>query len=340
MCPGIGTFARVNAKVRAMRSDLLGESTLISLARAPDMDQFMNILSRTLYGPGIENRTEENAFSEMLLQFEIKRFKSIQKQSAPAIRDLIRLLLERYDGEGLKIILRYWHKKIKPAGVYQPALYDFPTREILEADSMETISDLISHTPFQEAVSSAASAYKQENTLFPVEISLDRTLFTRIWHGADGLNRRDCDLLHRLVGTEIDLKNLQWIVRLRRYYKMHRNQIMKVLLPYGHALGEEGIKKILTGENVSKIIQKVSLGIPLDLTREWDTTDPFAALEQFLYQVLLLEARHAFAAFPFSIGSILGYFYLLRIETKNLRILMQSRKYGLTAESAEALLVR
>ena len=62
-------------------------------------------------------------------------------------------------------------------------------------------------------------------------------------------------------------------------------------------------------------------------------------MEKFLYQILLGEAEKAFAQFPFSIGAIFGYFYLIRIETRNIRTLIHAKIYGLPPQAVESLLV-
>jgi vacuolar-type H+-ATPase subunit C/Vma6 len=63
------------------------------------------------------------------------------------------------------------------------------------------------------------------------------------------------------------------------------------------------------------------------------------SLEGFLMHVLFFEARSAFGKFPFSISSVAGYMILLRIESRNIRMLLQAKAYGLSSGETAPLLV-
>jgi V/A-type H+-transporting ATPase subunit C len=58
-----------------------------------------------------------------------------------------------------------------------------------------------------------------------------------------------------------------------------------------------------------------------------------------LAQGLLQEARRALAGFPFTIGIILGYLILKRLETRNIISILYSKSYGMKPDQIRGILV-
>ena len=94
------------------------------------------------------------------------------------------------------------------------------------------------------------------------------------------------------------------------------------------------------GASVGEMMKEILHGLKADLL--FDPKQEFALemLDRFLYQFLLAEAKRAFAGFPFSIGAILGYYYLMRIEMKNIRTLLEAKVYEMPPDEIEPMLIR
>ena len=90
---------------------------------------------------------------------------------------------------------------------------------------------------------------------------------------------------------------------------------------------------------MTEILTKIIRGSALSLPGELDENAVSQIIENFLYHVLAVEAKHAFSEFPFSIGSILGYMILQRIESKNLKTIIYAKSYNLPASKIEDHLV-
>ncbi len=168
------------------------------------------------------------------------------------------------------------------------------------------------------------------------------------------LNARDRAVVRRLVGIEIDLKNLDWISRFRNYYKLPFAEIRDLLLPNGSKIGAEALADFAAEGRMSDAAARVARGtgillpesdiFPREQSRPADRDAIFGAsqldaMERFLSHILLSEARRAFRGNPLCIGSILGYFYCLRMETRNLKTLLTGKRYGIPAPQIESYLV-
>ena len=339
----IGTYGFINAKVRAMRSFLLTDALYHTMAAAESLQEFFSVLSQTHLRGVVDLATaqEPEKIEQALLREEIQRIQSIRKKSHKRIIRLITLYLERYDGERLKVILRYWHRKTeKEVPIIRARIvYDFPIDAIVMADSLSEVIVLLEGTPFRDVLARVAADYQETRTLFPLELAIDRSVFDRIWRATDDLGTKDKAIARRLLGIEIDLRNLDWIGRLKTYYDLPSAEIGERTLPHGFRIHAEDIRRIATDGNVIQALMKVASGSRFSGNLPSQSESDLKDLEHLLYQILFIEAGKAFGEFPFSIGSILGYFILLRIETRNVRTLYQAKRYGLPSQRIESLLV-
>ena len=339
----IGQYGFINAKVRAMRSFILAESVLHSMAAADSLQDILTILSQTRFKNLVEkiHHQEQSEIELLLLGEEIKPLQIIRKYSKGVVQTLISLLIETYDIEKLKVILRRWYRPMgmEPDIFREKILYDFPIDAMLAAESFEEFVHFLAETPFRTVLSGSRKEYESSHTLFSVELALDRDWVSRLWQYTESLNTKDRLITRKLLGLEIDLKNLNWIERYRTYYGMHATDISHRILPFGYHFGEADIQRILTQENILAATDGLIDGTGLNIPKKEVPSFHLETLENSLYHLLVREAHRAFQGFPFSIGSIIGFYILNRIEMKNIRTLLHTKWYGLPAEQAEALLI-
>ncbi|MCJ7812820.1 V-type ATPase subunit [bacterium] len=326
-----------------MRSFLLTAALYRSMIEAKGYREILAVLSKTNY-QGMVNQLESSetwAFEKIFLSEEIHRLQKIAKLCKNDPHQMTLLCIERYDVEKMKVLLRLWHKKEKTnAHIYEEKIvYHLPVNAILSTENLEEIILLLEGTPFQQILSRFIQMYKDRKTIFPLELALDKDYFERIWQATAKLNQRDRRIAQRLFGIEIDLTNLDWMNRFRTYYNTSSAEIGSFLLPHGYQLGSEEIQTVLEKKNIAEILTKINGGIHASLTEEREEISLSQMIEYFLYRVLSSEAKHAFSEFPFSIGAILGYMVLQRIESKNLKTLIYAKSYHLPSAQIESLLV-
>jgi V/A-type H+-transporting ATPase subunit C len=337
----IGTYGFLNAKVRAMRSLLIADSLYRAMIASASLQELLNILSKTPYeGLSERARIEELSGLELaLLHEEVRRIRMVLKASRAGTQQLVSLFLERYEGEKMKRLLRNWHRRGEEAvGVIRETIvYEVAVDAILAAEGFGDVITLLEGTPFQAALKDALPIFEVEGTVFPLEMAIDRTVFRRLWDGIASLDRKDERIAGRILGLETDLKNLEWIGRFQRYYGIPAVKMTDLLLPRGLRLGEDRVRRVAAGDDIRQALSDVIRSSRIRLPAP--EGDILPLLEGFFYQALKTEAGRAFGAFPFTIGAVVGYLTLIRIESRNIRTLIQAKSYGLSPEQTEALLV-
>lgn len=150
--------------------------------------------------------------------------------------------------------------------------------------------------------------------------------FMNLWKAIDKhLLGRDKHLLKQLVGTEIDLRNLQWIYRLKHYYKVPVSQVYAKLIPISYRI------------SVDKLMQLAEAKSTLELNNapyNINFSEP-VALERHL---LRLYKRSAILN-PQTLAAALYYLLLKEAEVKNVTALSEGARYGLGPKDLAAYLI-
>lgn len=337
------TYGFLNAKVRAMRSFLLTGKQYQTLANTADFRDLLQHLSQSGYESVVEEAgTRDPERLERALQAEeLHRLRAIYNKSGRPVSRILYQILQRHEAERLKWVLRLWYQKRGEPDRFlrDPDLYPLPVHEILDAPALEDVLRLLEGHPFYPALTGARTEFEAKQTLFPLELAIDREQIRRFLERVRKLNRRDRRICHELIGMEIDLKNLNWIERFRHYYGLGSADILTRLLPGGLRLGSEQLRKIVVEGNPISVFTTWDKEIQTPPPESKESKFMLQSLEIFLAHALQRRASRAFAEFPFSIGAVLGYSLLLRIEMMNLRTLIQGKIYQLNADAIQSRLV-
>ncbi|MFA4838164.1 MAG: V-type ATPase subunit [Candidatus Neomarinimicrobiota bacterium] len=340
----IRSYAFINAKVRAKRAFLLSEADYSDLCEAKNIYESLLILSRTRYkemAERLESQTVESIEKELHFE-EIDQFLKLMKVSRGSAQNFLDALILNYDGEKLKALLRAWQSKTPlPDSFYAGKItIDFPISDLLSAIDLEQFIELLRDTNFYEPLKSALTPLTTRNRLFDLEIAIDKFLYLELWNLTAKMSRTDQEIVRRIVGVEIDLKNLEWIARAKKYYQLQQTELESMLIPHGYHLTKNQMRKITSTGSIGDGLSRILPGVTLPVATESEEIQSLSALEIILDQALFIEANRAFLSFPLSIGSTVGYYYLAKCEMRNLKAIFNAKSYGLTPEETEALLVR
>ena len=218
---GVSTYGFINAKVRAMRSSLLGDAEYRALVEAKSLRDFLSLLANTRYEQLAEqlNYQDIHAMEQALFFSEIHQLTIIRKYCRKETRPAMDRLMERYEGERLKAMLRSWHRNGAGRDQIFPdrILYDIPVQVLIESKDIHEWIFLLQGTPFQKPIADARQKFIETRSTFPLELAVDQCVFERLLDMKSKLNRRDREIIEHLIGVEIDLKNLEWIGRFKKY---------------------------------------------------------------------------------------------------------------------------
>ncbi|MCD6116211.1 V-type ATPase subunit [bacterium] len=327
----VGTYANLNAKIRAMKSQLFSRQELEKLSASPDLPAFISFLEKSGYEfPQKDNsKLHPEDIEKYIIKNRIDRIKSVKRASKGEVGKLVSLFLERDDILKLESILRQWNAGITPINPVVPfeIIYKFPVNDISKAKTIEEIAGLIKSTPFANVLMNSVEDFNKIGNLFPVEIALEKDFYYRLFQESSNLSKSDMQIIDKIVGTEVDLKNVLWIKRLKNYYEIPVNQAVNYLLPGGSSLKIEEIRNAFLEGREDEFLSGRRI-VP-EKTAAKEEQQGIFMLEVALREILIQQAEKAFKQFPFSIGSLAGYIILLKIEEREVVRALYSVAYKL-----------
>ena len=86
----------------------------------------------------------------------------------------------------------------------------------------------------------------QNVTLYDYDLTLNLYYFTSIWKEQKKVLKKDeLELFMRDCGSKIDMLNMQWIYRAKKYYNMKPADIYLLLIPIHYKLSTEMVKEMV-----------------------------------------------------------------------------------------------
>ena len=128
-------------------------------------------------------------------------------------------------------------------------------------------------------------------------------------------------------GTKIDLLNLQWIYRAKKYYHMLAPDIYALTIPIHYHLSVDEFKALVEAPTVEEFVHQLEQTKYKDKFRfdgERTTEQQYNAIMRKIY---MADWRKN----PYSIAAINTYLFLKEEEIKNVTTALECIRYGLTA---------
>lgn len=345
----LAKYAFTNSRVRAMLSSLLDDSQIQSLLSAKDIDEFFFTLKSTSYEPIVGKLRAPYDLKEaeqILFADSVEKHKKIIKNLKGIPKEVVFLLLSRYEIENLKNIIRIWDSGIEQEEeeyLYEDKIcYNIPVSDILSAENIEEIILLLDKTPYKDALMGAKDKFKKEGSLFYLEVALDIDFYKRLNNKIQRLSSSDKKQASKLIGAEIDIQNISWVVRFKKYYKMPLGQLLSYIIPGGYKISRPLITKAYSSDDMKSLVGGLSAKPYQDintlLSSGYDKSKMFM-LEVVLWEVLLKQSRLSLAGFPFTIGTVIAYLILYRAQAKNIVSMLYSKVYEWDSEKIKGNLI-
>jgi len=352
MPTAIRTYAFINAKLRARISKLLPESLFVKMARAYSLQEALTLLRDTPYSilDEIYRTTGDLKLGELeLLKDEVKVFLEVAKYVSGGTLDLVQALLLGYEMENVKNAVRlFFDRKIRNRSVdtsvhyllRERIMHDVSIDGIINAENLGELLGALASAPYSSLVAELGERVLSEGTLFRLEVAFDHFYYKNLMEKAEVLDSRDRREALRIIGVEIDLVNINWIIRFRRFYNLPMKEVMSLVIPRGYHLKAERIQEAYTSQNVTNVLQDVIKsdypGLSALLSSQpTDSVSRLLLVERVLERILMYETHRVLMGYPFTIGIILAYFIFKKSEIKKVRAVMNAKLYKIPEDRIE-----
>lgn len=356
MSGGVSEYAAISTRVRAMYSDLLSPQEMMRLSDSQDFPALLNALKNTPYGKYLAGLKDSELTPRQAI-LQIKRrladsYSSVVQQAPEQTRPLLKQMYRYFELGNLKAVLRSiqtvssWNSDMPAWDRVREVLFPFgpytsiPAQAMVETGNVSSAIDLLRGTPYESTITLAARRVSTEQSLFPLEVALDLEYWRRLWMEARRLTGKDHNMAVRIIGSMLDMNNLNWVIRYKIYHKLSEEELINYTLPFGYRVRDEDVRSIAAGADIASIIMRIYPSITEAGAYLEKPQSGLPKLEHALKQQVMKQCISTFIGDPFHIGLPLAYLLLSDFEVQDLIILIEGKSFNWTDDEYRPLLLK
>ena len=329
-------YSGIVTKIRAMGAKLLTPDQFTEIANLGSVPEIADYLRKnTAYADVLdaleEHQIHRGNIEKVLIQSLYHDYTKIYRFCGQKQRRFMKLILKNYEIDLINYCLRIVINRYRqPFDLnYKKTFFDrYSQISIEKLITSRTTDELVENLKGTEYYAPLKKLKDSQNiTLYDYNLTLDLYFYTSTWKEQKKvLNKPDLELFMRDRGSKIDLLNLQWIYRAKKYYNMKPADIYLMLIPIHYKLSTDLVKELVEApglEEFEAAVAKTSYARHYNFHQKLTIEQMYADCLHYLYTV---DRRRD----PYSVAAINTYLFLKEEEINKLTTAMECVRYGLS----------
>jgi len=131
--------------------------------------------------------------------------------------------------------------------------------------------------------------------------------------------------MEHIKGTEIDLRNIMWIYRLKNYYSVTGSRIYAYLIPINYRLKTASINRMVQSGDSQSLMDEITGGPYGEIFTDFENLE--LKFGRAMHKVYMEEAKKH----PDSLAVVANYLFEKEMELHNITTILEGVRYGLPA---------
>jgi V/A-type H+-transporting ATPase subunit C len=338
---GVVRFAAVNSKVRVLEGRFLEEGQIGKLLDCKSFGEAVRYLyESTPYRRVLKDyRIEElhRGRLEVILKKDyIRNFDKFQHYFNGDYKKLLKIFFMRFEIEDIKIIMRGIYIKKTRAELsslvtYQSTLSSINYEKLIKAEDIGSALEELKGSVYYSYIENSVRDIEKEG-FFRFETSLDSSYYSELISFVKKLDRDDRKVLEMVSGIQVDLINLQWILRAKKYYKLYPEEILAHTIYYGHRLSKDKLKELSYVKSVDEFFERLK-GIPYrQIFLDSGNQDYLIEREIFSYLKGIYQKYKR--DYRMNISVLYSFLELAYLECRDVIAILESKRYSVSYEES------
>lgn len=325
-------YPAINAKMKGMYAKDFGNEEIDELLSQSDLNGAISFLKSKF--KSLENlkddanrREIEKALNTVYINEILKVFRYLNKSD----REYLTKLLLRQEILCLKNIFRnlVTNRDVKK----NMGDVSYLTQNLFT--NIDGINEVTSRQEFYEVIKNEEYAkifkdYIEEDEVLldELEVRLDKYYYEKVFELAKG-NK----ILEKLIGEEIDLNNLSWIVRSKKFFGYTKEEIEILLVPIYYNLSKKKTDKLLQAETYDDLKQELSN------TKYKNVLTEEASVEHDIDSFMYREYKKIFTYKIFDISTVYVMINMMHIDFNNIINIIEGIRYSRDTKQIQKKLI-
>lgn len=331
-------YSGIVTKLRAMEAKLLSKEQfeeIMTMGSVPEVVTYL--IQHSAYALVLEQLDpvliHRGNIEKILVLSLYDDYSKIYRFCGLEQRKFLRLYLKRYEIElinyCLRIVINHYREPFDLH--YKKAFFDrysqISTEKLIHARTTDELIENLKGTEYYETLKKLRDG--KAATLFDYDLALNLYYFTAIWKERKKiLKKKELEIFTRDCGAQINMLNIEWIYRAKKYFRLTTADIYALLIPIQYQLSAEVIKNMVEAPSLEefwKVLEKTSYAKHYAPGKSLTVEKMYA---DCLYHLYMTDRRRN----PYSIASINTYLFLKEEELKKLTTVMECVRYGIAPD--------
>ena len=335
-------YSGIVTKIRAMEAKLLSPKQfeeISAMKSVPEVAAYL--MEKSSYGEILDGMPPEmlhrGNIEKLLLLSLYKDYTKIYRFGSQDQRRFLRLYLKRYEVElinyCLRIVINHYSEPFDLQ--YKKMFFDKYSQinidSLIHARTTDELVENLKGTEYYEPLKRLQNG--RAVTLFDYDLALNLYYFTAIWKERKGilkriLSEKELEIYIKDCGVKINMLNIQWIYRAKKYFSLSSADIYALLIPVHYKISTDLVKEMVEAPSVEEFyraFEKTSYARHYDFEKDLTIERMYADYLHYLY---VTDRRRN----PYSIASVNTYLFLKEEELQKLTTAIECVRYGVSPE--------
>ena len=323
-----------NARVRALKAQMLPKEKLEEMVKAPSVGSLIATLSDSAYSQELVELSLEYNGGTLVEAATARRFSKVSRKildSTPKSgKGVVRAALSKWDVHNLRIILLAKHLKkpdeearrwfIPAGGITANEL-----EGILKQETIADIVNYIGNSSYGHKLRENLQDYERRGEINALLSALD---FVYLMGLADAVRKTSDRLVSALLSAEVDAGNIMVALRCKNDGSIPDEKILSYVVPAG-GLRKDDISAILSAKDWIDEVSKLRHYELQKAAKEYRNDGLLSHFEARLEDDVMRHATMAFYGSVLSLGVMVGFIFIMGDELRKIRKIVRGKEYNL-----------
>ncbi len=336
----------LETKVKALKGKLLTNRDYINLINCANLSEVIKYLKEnTHFSQYLESVYEnesrtilEESFNHIVINNSNKILYFVHGSES----DFIKLVIQKINLTSFLVIIHALAKKENLREIIQHlAISDQYSEE-----TFESLIDSYSWDDFKKKLRKsiyyrALETYPEltPSNLFDIEKTMERSYYDLVYQYIKNLNNKTNEKLIECIRTEIDLNNLMWIYRTKKFYHYNVDQIIPYVYRGGLRVSEKELYRLAEIDDYDELLIELKKFKEYNFLFDHPEENLDLHMNRRKKRFMYYQFKELFF-FGDGISSAYAYLQLLDSEISDIISIIEAKRYSLSAEETINYLIR
>ena len=329
-------YSGTTTKIRAIQSRFFTQDDYRELAAQKSVPDAVAYIKKhpgyqELFANMDEATLHRNEIEKILTNAVYVDFQKIYRFATIHQRGFLDMYFKRYEVAILKRCMRmvFDHRDFKlDLSLFYNFFEKHSDLDLNKLAKSRTIEELVANLKgsiYYERLNRLSSI--EHPTLFDYEMALDIYYFSWLWKNKNKALKKDAlRSFMDAYGVKMDLLNIRWIYRCKKYYHMTNAEIYALLIPVQYHLKKTDIRDMVEAPTLDEFEAVVKKGYYAKHYPQFMDTPLDSAYNNIRDFVQHKNASQN----PYSVATIIAFLYSKEHEISKLTIALECIRYGLS----------